>query len=153
MITRSLFLFSDHFRPQPFEIPFLHFVDHRHVRVHLLVGVFVVVSSSGDLDADALRDVANAFGPDGFVQFHVHADVGRFHHLLREGFDLFIYYYCGRRETRERESQYTRFFSKLSRDEKKRKSRKKKVKKSSLVSTLFWGHRKIFASRARGPAN
>jgi hypothetical protein len=147
MITRSLFLFGDHFRPQPFEIPFLHFVDHRHVRVHLLVGVFVVVSSSGDLDADALRDVANAFGPDGFVQFHVHADVGRFHHLLREGFDLFIYYNCGRRETeRERESVYS-----FSRDEEEQSKKKSEKKQPRLPP--FWGHRKIFASLAHGPAN
>ena len=54
-------------------------------------------------------------------------------------------------ERRERESVYS--LSKLSRDEKK-SSRKKKVKKGSLASPPFLGsHRKIFASRARGPTN
>ena len=67
-LSLSLSLYSViTFVPNPLKVPFLDVFAHRHVRVHLLVGVFVVVSSSRDLDANALRDVANAFGPNGFV--------------------------------------------------------------------------------------
>ena len=61
LISRNNQLFRDYFCPKPFKIPFIHIIDDGDVRIHFLLGVLVIVTSSAYLYSNSLRDVSDAF--------------------------------------------------------------------------------------------
>ena len=55
--------------------------------VKLLGGLLVIVALAGEANAEAVRNVLDASGPDGLVQASINADILGAHVLLGKGAD------------------------------------------------------------------